>query len=664
MPKRHSLYDYLCRDSKHARFVRKPLRGSSDAPRNVHNAAAAKDVIHDEEEIPDDDRLFDFNEYEIDQWSMEAAAAIDSEEENNNQVTILGEDSTDSDDDGFTPLLQEEDRTDSDDEENGSAPLFQQEDSSDDSDEERNGSSFVDVLEIAGQDSEEFLPEHQTAITITLIVPFEQRFVQLGWREYHYSFAGGKKTTEETDVILRSVVKLLLRIYYTARQGAWPFVAFMTVYDFLIRLVKERALKVALNNTIEAYPFQNETLRVHLMHLVSALRWLETLSTLNFHRSKSLHDGMATLDVMLLSAMRGIKKVIRKSIRTRDNSMKTAVETGKYPPGGRQDFVVVVKSDFTLMVQQFAVGAAFVVITESFYNRFMELFMASLWVLSPQGRIGPIEAMNLDVLEELRSQGMTTSRHFKTSESSSKKMCVIMMPKTCLALLELYMKFLRPVVQPRNQVPKPTDAILYSYEGRRLDFVTRLVTSYFSRTMQLHVTSTSLRKIVESEVAQRTDLSRDQKDAVHAMVGHSRGIAEEFYIYGNVTNTARIAAAALELPGDNEMALVTAAVASPVYAARVWGKDHPDFAKPAGRKARWSTAEKDCISDIVLELQERPGKHETALMAEVLKVIKERVECLPIFHPTHVFNSARLRNGYAPLVQRKRSPSSEREGER
>ena len=291
----------------------------------------------------------------------------------------------------------------------------------------------------------------------------------------------------------------------------------------------------------------------------------------------------------------------------------------------------------------------------------MEFFIASLWVVSPQGRIGPIEGLNLEALRDLRRQGHTTSRNFKTVTTSDQRLCVVLFPKMCMTILEMYMKFLRPVAQRRSTAPAATDPLLLNYEGNRLANASRLLTTYFSSRMQLHITSTQLRSMVETEADQRTDLSQEQKDAIHQIVGHSNKVAQEFYIYKETTNNARIAAAAFEEPGGDEMELITTHVPAPLYCAPVWGKDHPDFSKPPGSKARWTAAEKDGIVDIVSELQESPGKHQTALMAEVLKVIKQRVQYRPIFHATHVFNSARLRSGYAPLSQRKRSSSRERE---
>ena len=210
------LYHHLKQGAKKT-VVRRPLRGSSDAPRNV-NKNGEWDFGNNE----------NVDEVEPPEFNVVDTAAYDEYEPDKSAA------------------------------------------------EESGYSSYEDVLEIEGQDAPDCLPRNQTAITLDLVVPLEQEFLERGWRKYHTSFLGGKRSEDDANTILRSLVKLLLRIYYTALMQQYQFVAFMTAYDFLVKLVKQKALHQALNNVIEAYPFQNETLKVHLLHLMYTLRWLPT----------------------------------------------------------------------------------------------------------------------------------------------------------------------------------------------------------------------------------------------------------------------------------------------------------------------------------------------------------------------------------------------------
>ena len=431
----------------------------------------------------------------------------------------------------------------------------------------------------------------------------------------------------------------------------------MTAFDFLVRLVTSSPLQAALNNVIENYPFVPETLKSHLFHLLYTLRWLSSKYVPEIIANpNAFQRGIVTLTTTIQQTVRGVKKEIRRATKTKDMSIKSAVEQGKYPSGGRGDLVAVIKKDVDIIQQKFAVGAAFVIITETCYNHLLETLVASLYVLSPQGRVGPLELLVLDSMQDFRKEGFTTSRRFKTVESSSsQRYAAILAPKTSLQLLEIYVMFYRPVSQPRNQVPTPSDPLFLDYQGRSLISISRLVTSYFRRTMQLHITTTTLRSMIESEINARTDLSSAERNAIHTIVGHSEKTADEFYIYSDLANSVRLAAGAFDPDGD-EMELITTTPSPRQYAAMIWGENHPDFAKPCGAKVRWTAEERDAIVCIVDELRGTPGgKHECALMASVLKVIKQRTALYQhVFHPTHVFNSARLRSGYPELAKKKK----------
>lgn len=498
------------------------------------------------------------------------------------------------------------------------------------------------------------LPPSQCAITTELVEPLEQSFLCRHWNAYHTSFEGERRSKHESATILRSVVKLILRIHYTALMLKLPFVDDTTAFDFLVKLVTSYPLQTALNNVIENYPFVPETLKSHLLHLLYSLRWLSCKYV--SANPKAFRRGIVQLTITIQHTVRGVKKEIRRVIKTKDRSIKSAVEQGKYPSGGRGDLVAAIKKDVDIIEHQFAVGAPFVIITENCYNHLLETLVASLYVFSPQGRVGPLELLVLDAMQDFRKDGFTTSRSFKTVQSSSsQRYAAILTPKTSLRLLEIYIKFYRPVSQPRNQVPAPSDPLLLDYQGRSLISISRLVTSYFRRTMQLHITTTTLRSMIESEMNARTDLSSAERNAVHTIVGHSEATANDFYIYSELANSVRLAAGAFDPDGD-EMELITATPQPRQYAAMIWGENHPDFAKPCGAKVHWTTEERDAICSIVEELRCTPGgKHEYALMASVLKVIKQRTALYQhIFHPTHIFNSARLRSGYPDLANKKK----------
>ena len=281
------------------------------------------------------------------------------------------------------------------------------------------------------------LPSRQCAITTELVEPLEQSFLCRQWDAYHTSFEGERRSKNETAIILRSVVKLILRIYYTALMLKLPFDDDTTAFDFLVKLVTSSPLQTALQNVIENYPFVSETLKSHLLHLLYTLRWLS--SKYVPANPNAFRRGIVKLTITIEHTVRGVKKEIRRVIKTKDRSIKSAVEQGKYPSGGRGDLVAAIKKDVDIIEQKFSVGAPFVIITETCYNHLLETLVASLYVFSPQGRVGPLELLVLDAMQDFRKEGFTTSKSFKTVQSSSsQRYAAILTPKTSLRLLEIY----------------------------------------------------------------------------------------------------------------------------------------------------------------------------------------------------------------------------------
>ena len=495
-----------------------------------------------------------------------------------------------------------------------------------------------------------FLPPFQQSINLKLIEPLKHSFLCKGWTAYHKSFLGGKRSDLETDAILTSVLKIIFRIHFTALFLEIPYKQKMTAYDFMLRLIVEYPLQKALTQVIDGYPYSHETLKHHLLHMTYTLRWIKSQ---NVSQSKKFDRGIISLTSLLEVTVRGIKKQIRREVSHKDTSIKNAVEEGKYPAGGRQELVNILMEDANTTAEKYGEGSL-VIVTEQIYNNFLELFLASLWVLTAQGRVGPIELLEMSSLQDFRRLGYTTSQEFKTSSSTSQKHCAIICPKTSLMLLEIYIYKFRPVVVPRQQLILPTDPLLLNYQGRRLNTISRLVTSYWRKHSSLHLTTNTFRSLIETEIAGREDLSTSERNAVHTLVGHSSATAEDFYVRTELSKNVRLATKALLGDNNDELSLITAQPPAVQYIRIDWGREHPDYLKQG--KVRWTDEEKSSIAGIVEEFRSSGtgGKYETALMAEVLKVIKKRPELQPIFHSTHIYSSARLRAGFPELSVRKK----------
>ena len=79
-------------------------------------------------------------------------------------------------------------------------------------------------------------------------------------------------------------------------------------------------------------------------------------------------------------------------------------------------------------------------------------------------------------------------------------------------------------------------------------------------------------------------------------------------------------------------------------ASKAWGTQHPSYEK-VGRTIEWSTAEVNHIGRFVTECL-RKNPEESAVYSQCLKSIIQDDDAIPIFHPHHIANSDRVKNGY------------------
>ena len=81
-----------------------------------------------------------------------------------------------------------------------------------------------------------------------------------------------------------------------------------------------------------------------------------------------------------------------------------------------------------------------------------------------------------------------------------------------------------------------------------------------------------------------------------------------------------------------------------------WGTAHEDYKKVNPTRVAWTKQEKEYLGKLATEkLKISPGINN--LMANCLLSIKADPSAVPIFHPFHIVNSARLRPGYEAYLK-------------
>jgi hypothetical protein len=420
----------------------------------------------------------------------------------------------------------------------------------------------------------------------------------------------------------------------------------MNIVSFSVYLVRDATLHNYLLLYLAAYPWKANTLCQHLYMLKDFYQWLRQVPAV-----ASVHDydvrRLAFCKFVIDPVISTAKKSLRKSKRQQDNTAATAVYEGRRPAGGLTDLVSVVERAANEQLLRYTGDGVVVTnITHDAYVEFMEVFFAALWSLAPQGRPGGVESLQYRHVQQFVNDGYALSGNFKTAETYVYQP-VILSPLTKRLLLEVYIPFLRPLVQPtRSSSPARDDPLFLSYNGGSTVLPGRLVSAFFRRTLSISITITTIRGMIETDVAERLargEISEAGRNAILEVNGHSQAIATEYYVANQFETTTRLAADAYGL------ASVVPSI-GPIAPLEVeqWGIDHPDRSiTHDNSRARWTSEEKDYLLAVADDIiSECGGTAPARLMSSCLKRIKEDQSTRRIFHRRHIMTTDRLRTGY------------------
>jgi hypothetical protein len=284
-------------------------------------------------------------------------------------------------------------------------------------------------------------------------------------------------------------------------------------------------------------------------------------------------------------------------------------------------------------------------ITAEAYSEFMEVLFAAIWVLAPQGRPGGIASLKMKNIQEFTADGFALSSEFKTAATYVYQP-VILAPATKRLLLEVYVPILRPMVEPvRQGNANRDDPLFLLYSGKSGILPGRLVQAFFRRTLDILLTITAIRGMIETEAEERLsrgEITQAERNSILDVNGHSGTVANEFYVRNEARNVAMQASGAFGLSG-----LVPSMGPVAPMEVEQWGLDHPDRAITSDRRARWTTEERDYLHAVIDAItSERGGAHHPRLMAACLRRIKEDKSTRRIFHKRHIMSTDRLRAGY------------------
>jgi hypothetical protein len=274
--------------------------------------------------------------------------------------------------------------------------------------------------------------------------------------------------------------------------------------------------------------------------------------------------------------------------------------------------------------------------------------------------------------------------------------------ETFLKIFDKYIRFVRP-----NILQGSLDFVFIDIEGNQLDLGRKLI-SFFEIKLGLHITSTTIRSLVETEVnelRQEGKIFQVERESIMNVNGHSSQIVADYYVrqdrekdVGNAFNVFDVmndsiaaisplaALAEQSKKRNNEMTendfqihlkrrsvqAETSVLASPVTTTILDQTEHTTIddvlataftnastsnihcsqdavdkmPSPNPMRVKWTEQEIDYVGKWCTKTLRDNPSNSNNIVARCLTHIRNEPAAHRLFHPNHILNSGRLKHGY------------------
>ena len=433
------------------------------------------------------------------------------------------------------------------------------------------------------------------------------------------------------------------------------------------------------------------TIRNHAGEVLACCRWYALFCVAA--RGKLTGADLAGI-IATTSAIQKSEGKREKKHRS-DLTMAGKVLTRRMPPGGLAQLQKAVL-DRIAWAQQLV---SLQYLDKGTYDEFMRLLYAAMYVCAAQGRVGGITSLTLLQGKQMMQEGHAFSTTFKTQAAWAYQ--PVMLTETTRSLLLIYLDHLR--TQRPHASSAGEDPLWLDYEGQADTKLGKKVVRFFRHTIDLHMTTTSIRSLVETtmhDAKLKGTITHEEQQSVHAINGHSGKTTVDYYVMQDRTNEVTCARSAFEricsrtpavsadalfddaipdvdfdaascddftapstplhtspqrvaptVPQRATMSHVDRWSRSDALVAADWGTDHPDYGLP-GRRAQWTREEVSYVGRYC-EQKMLSNPDCSNVVAECLKTMLRDPVAVAIFHKIHVLDTGRLRNGYRVYQQLK-----------
>lgn len=292
------------------------------------------------------------------------------------------------------------------------------------------------------------------------------------------------------------------------------------------------------------------------------------------------------------------------------------------------------------------------IIDVSVFSLFMRILYAAIYIFAPNGRVGGIESLKFKDVESLLHSSATTT-DFKTRMSYGLQ--AVLLGRVAKYIFKVYVWIFRPFVAT-IETSTPESSLWLTIHGTPELNIGSKVTQFF-HSVGLHITTTSIRTLVETRTAVgflNGTITAGQVAAINSVNGHSSQMAKTHYTLIETKRVAEIARGAMDLDRntpdyvDQDLEGDSYEVGNTEYAD--WGSEHPMYQSDA-KRIPFSTEENKYLTRLVQEHKREYGEEAlpSTFTSRCLRKIKSDPNALKIFHLRHVLFPDRLRNGLQAL---------------
>lgn len=447
-----------------------------------------------------------------------------------------------------------------------------------------------------------------------------------------------------------------------------------TVLRWLAKIIRRRyqLLSAFTDHLTTERHLKAPTIRNYAMEVSKCCSWFVLFYTGGTRLDPASLAGIQQVTRAVCTAARRADK--RARCEDQRSSMAAQVLLRRMPAGGIDELQDAVRNELP-WVRDLENKT----IDRDSYNRFMGIMYAALYAFSAQGRQSGVMDMKYHQLNDLLDDGYANSTKFKTAQAFQYQS--VTSSGVFDFLLRIYAMHVRTSVVPLEE--DPAAPLFLTYNGQPENRLGKRLTTFFKRTMELHVTTTAIRSLVETmtdEMYMKGKITKEGKESVQHINGHSSRITQDYYVrrdQANMVAQARDVFSTQAIDAhphlrDLDFPRTEVLPRSPGHVEEVgwgqhqgcasagwprndrleaanWGTAHPDY-QSGGKKARWTAEEVEYIRRWC-EHDNGGAMYSTNIAARCLAHIMRDSAALPIFHPNHVLDSARLRHGYRTYMK-------------